>query len=1575
MLDINWNTFKAKFNGMEREVFENLSYMLFYHEHGIQIGIFRFKNQTGIETEPIAVDGTITGFQSKFYDTKLSDNKDDIIDSLKKAKSKNPNLQRVLIYSNGEFSESSLKDKKKPDYLIQIEEEAARMNLLIEWRQPSHFEKQLSLPENDYLAQYYFSLQPGIVPFLEKLTAHAEHILHAIHTDARFSGRSIKIDRSGIVDQIENNNTPIVILSGEGGSGKTAIIKELFARGVSPTYVFKAAEFHVQSIGTLFAEYGLFGLSEFLHAHDKEKKKIIVIDSAEKLADISNQDPFKEFLSALLANKWQVIFTTRNSYLDDLRFQMIEIYRLPFGLVQLDILSEDQLRVLAQTNQFTLPGDQRLMNLVRNPFYLNEYLQHYDESSQQMQIGKFRQLLWNKKIQHSSVKTGNIHVEREQCFLALAKRRCETGHFFINGEGCAPEALAQLAADDVIQYESTQSGYFITHDIYEEWALEKVIQFQYQQRENLPNFFSRIGNSLSVRRAFRSWLSEKLAEKGRIVIDFVNEAFVSKDVEAFWKDELLVSVLLSDHADSFFELFEDQLLADNRFYLHKIIFLLRTACKEVDPFIQQFLLHSRKENLSPGVIYTQPKGCGWEAAILFVHKKLDAITQDDLTLIIPLLSDWLSKNDTGAAAKSAGLTALHFYRLSETDSHSYPSQVEDSLLTVVLKATKELLPELAGISEALLQESFSRRQPYDNLREMVLTKNHDALLFIMLMPDYTMRFARQVWFNGDEPRHPFDSGGVGVEKYYNIRSHWHHEYFPASALQTPVYYLLIKHTQQTIDFILDIVNQAIISYHASGFDEHASEIDVIIGDQNTKQIISGGIWSIFRGNGSPVSPYLLQSIHMALEKYLLGRIKANHVEEVKRHLRYLLLKTRSASITAVVASVVMAAYDQLFDIAILLIDNPDFFRFDNSRLLQESGVKGLYSLGAIGDARNKEFNDERIATCEDSHRQRSLEHIALQYQYFKTEQTSDEEAERRTKLIQEAIDRLYATIPDENASSEQSKILRLLLTRIDRRKMNPKVTTVERGFQIEFNPTLEPDLKQMSEESVAQVDNLYKYTRVKIWASNHFDPRKSQGEYPEFDNGPEPALKQTREVLERFKQPDSIGQFGMFNYGLPGFTCAAILKKYGDQLSAADHEFCKQGILAYAAAPLQDGYEYQIADGTEAAISAIPFLYKYFPQDATIFNSILLFVLFDPYPIGEYKRICDYAIEALRDSLYELSPENFNRILSAFIRLKPRYDTLVKKKRTVYGITRAQLLEEFENEIGDKIDGEELWSPISTPLDFKELRIGTADMVFQLLPPMTGDVIHLSHAKQILENYLPTILKETRYSEKNEEDDYRLKMRFSKKYARFLLLREVSTIAEWVAPLTKSFQVSNQMARLISDLVSEEDDLNRYDSFWAVWEHLYPFVKAVAIKNRHHRLEELIYNYLLAWPYWKDTAKSWRSLKQKDAAFFKRVSEEMGANPTVLYSICKFLNQIGSEFAGEGLHWITDIISKNPKLAEEDVSPNTIYYLEVIIRKYVYLNRTKIKTEKRLKEKVIVILNFLVGKASVNAYLLREEIM
>jgi hypothetical protein len=145
---LNWKVFELKYDKREQWAFEQMSYLLFCVEMDCRIGLFRYKNQTGIETEPVEKEGEFYGFQAKYYTTSVSDNKDDIIDSIRKAKTKNNQLNVIYLYLNQELSESSKKDKKKPQYQTDIEKAAQKVSVEVIWRVPSHFECQLSLPEN-----------------------------------------------------------------------------------------------------------------------------------------------------------------------------------------------------------------------------------------------------------------------------------------------------------------------------------------------------------------------------------------------------------------------------------------------------------------------------------------------------------------------------------------------------------------------------------------------------------------------------------------------------------------------------------------------------------------------------------------------------------------------------------------------------------------------------------------------------------------------------------------------------------------------------------------------------------------------------------------------------------------------------------------------------------------------------------------------------------------------------------------------------------------------------------------------------------------------------------------------------------------------------------------------------------------------------------------------------------------------------------------------------------------------------------------------------------------------------------
>ena len=151
---LNWNAFGVKYSNYEQKAFENLSYELFCLEKGNTIEIFRYFNQTGIETMPIGN----CGFQAKYYTTPISKNKIDIIDSINKTKSKHPNINTINFYINREFSESPDKGSIKPKYQVEIESFAIELNIVIEWRVPSNFEIPLSQFTNRHIHNRYFEL-------------------------------------------------------------------------------------------------------------------------------------------------------------------------------------------------------------------------------------------------------------------------------------------------------------------------------------------------------------------------------------------------------------------------------------------------------------------------------------------------------------------------------------------------------------------------------------------------------------------------------------------------------------------------------------------------------------------------------------------------------------------------------------------------------------------------------------------------------------------------------------------------------------------------------------------------------------------------------------------------------------------------------------------------------------------------------------------------------------------------------------------------------------------------------------------------------------------------------------------------------------------------------------------------------------------------------------------------------------------------------------------------------------------------------------------------------------------------
>jgi len=292
-----------------------------------------------------------------------------------------------------------------------------------------------------------------------------------------------------------------------------------------------------------------------------------------------------------------------------------------------------------------------------------------------------------------------------------------------------------------------------------------------------------------------------------------------------------------------------------------------------------------------------------------------------------------------------------------------------------------------------------------------------------------------------------------------------------------------------------------------------------------------------------------------------------------------------------------------------------------------------------------------------------------------------EEAEKRQKELWNILDDYYSQLPDKDKETEEDKTWKLFLARMDRRKMNITTERRDEGIVIQFNPELEPELKEYSEKSIAKSSEFTKYSPLKLWASYRIKNNEKYKEYKQYEENPKLAFKELKEVVNELKENKS-PEFYLFNHSIPAEVCSVLIKYHIDKLLKKEKEFCKDIILEFASLSLRTNYQYQISDGVESAISVLPILFKEFPEERDTIKTILLLTLFDPYPIGTYAEFADFPTRAVKE-LFTISFEDAQSLLLGYLYLKPKYEFLRGKLRQknyargIYQVRENELIEAF----------------------------------------------------------------------------------------------------------------------------------------------------------------------------------------------------------------------------------------------------------------------------------------------------------
>ncbi len=1564
-IPIDWKVFEYKFSSNPRTAFENLSYALFCAEFNIDHGVFRYFNQPYIETQPVDTnDNYITGFQAKYYDasTSISDRVQDFKEAIKGAKGKYHNINRLIIYTNKELSASSKKDKTKPQYQINIEKCGEDEGVRIEWRVKSNFEIMLQSSKLSALRDLYFNPNNGLQNYLESVDNHTEALMNTIESTIRFSEKTIKISRNEeFADYLDWDNSVLVVY-GNAGTGKSGFIKD-YVFSMKGKYddlvlvTFQATDFDVENEESVLSSLHSsdYGINDLLSAYSVDEKKICVIDSAEKYCTFKNPLVIKKVIQNFINQGWKIVVTIREQYKEGFCNSVLE--NATYKPVCIDKITGDELSSLTKTYDFALPEDNKLCGLLYNLFYLKIYLKLISTNLNAPSNTKsFKEYIWQFIIRNESIKRDNLPARRENLavniLLTLLKKESYIYKADADDDNQALECLEESGI--ISPYDNSGDLWLFSHDVYEELVFNHIISSRYDNDRNIKSLTGGLPSSFRTRKMFRIWLEAKLNEPDDFFLPFLIDILQENSLEQSWKDETLIALMNTANDDAY-QIMESLLSQDNFSMFTRTVFLLNTACINLN--LETIKLFEGNEVIN--YRFTKPFGDAWNHIFSYIKKNINLIPWNtkNLSVVIESMKSWVNNNASGETTRLIGQIALSLRKMIWTKcKQSYRSEGKEfnsSLNKIILQSAFEIKDELTNIIDDIIQHKAFRHST-ENYE--LLTKSLSDIFgcgrICHAMPTKLMDLAKAYWLFIEDNNH---YSSIRLNDSFGLNEHIDFDYYPSSAFQTPIYFLLKSSPRECIDFIISLMNHCAVIYQKSDLNldySECSEIEIILtNDNKIKQIGSERLWELYRGTG--VAPHLLASVLMALEKFLLDYIDNVPKEQAVSICLYLLKESNNVAITSVVMSLVLANPDKLFDISCILLKTKEVFSFDYKRLSSE------YSANAFrGSNLNKKlFDDERIASNKQKFRQTSFENMILNYQ-FRDNSISESDFKNRLNKLYEIIDETK-----ENIDSWEP-LYQYPYYRMDLRtyKQTGKSFVNDNRLCVPVESELPDNLKEISRKQQEKTDQISVFTELMLWSSYRYKNNEKYKEYKRFEDNPIAALEELNEIMEAENRPELFLEDSTVIY-----TAAVLLRDFSNQLDDELKNDCKTIILSAGYKMLESE---QFAFQVEERKAIVNELSRMSSEETFIADwdnpmFLLLAIMMD-----YRKQYINNLVNPLY-VLWEINPDiakQFFYIFSTMIPLKNKENTI-------------SFMESHKDEImslySESIDNLE-------SIDISKLDFNALMYLCAILNANDNSVLPFVIKSG---KYIWQLLFTSKYDNGYNRNFY-LEVDYKKWFADYLLNLSAEKQNELIKAFMPKVDINREFKDLLSWILICEDSRPRYDSFWNLWISIREYIFASYEEsiesykdiNKSERIglgrEDALMYYLIANPFWSERVNEWHSLKEKDSSFYLVASNRLGYNPTTLFSIAYVLNTIGKKvFFNNGIVWLSSIIEHNPHLLHKTLPENTIYYIEEYIYYYVKKDNSNFRFDNVTKKKVLEVLDFLVNRGSTVGFLLREDIL
>ncbi len=1426
------------------------------------------------------------------------------------------------------------------------------------------------------LQQRHGSLGASEQRILRALKDHTAPVLRRIRSTI---GQDFHLQRAALVQKVlgELETAQVVLVSGPAGSGKSAIGKDaiLLLSHDQFAFGFRAEEFAQPHIDATLHAGQISASAETVAAIlAAQGRKVVLVESVERLLEKATRDAFSDLMGLAAADRGMcIVLTCRDYSTEQVRASFLRPAGINHAVVSVPPLEDPELaEVEATFPALAYPlKSPALRDILRNPYFLDKALEISWSAERPVPESEreFRALFWRQIVRADQGAPPGTARRRDEVFQEIAVRRSRALSAYVLCGDLDPAAVAGLRQDSlIVSSEENPLLVATAHDVLEDWAILQWIEERHLTGEgSFKDLSSAIGAHPAVRRSYRKWVAELVDRDPAAADRLFRAAIAETDISAQFRDDTLVSLLKAPSSPEFLTRHEAQLLATDRALLKRVIHLLRVACVTTPVWLAGAAGH--------GSIFNVPDGPSWATVLRLVHSNIDGFTPQERLLLLGLIEDavrnvsWWAPELDGAEF----VAGIGHWLLAGFDDYG-SEEPRKRVLRVIAKIPKADAARFEAALRGAVKEGQRRDRIADDFRE-ILFSGVDGMPAARDLPDLVVSVATEYLLASehDLQEDRYSRSSLDLETHFGIKEGLRSDFFPASALRGPWIPLLRHHPRQALDFFIKVFNHSADWYaHPRVHDplEPAWEIELTFVDGTIrKQWGNPRLWNLYRGTS--VGPYVLQSLLMALEKWLLD-FASQYPQQLDGVLVDILRRTDSAALAAVVASVATSYPHSSGEALLVLLSAPDYIALDRGRMAGESQASALSGMFPQLRAENKVYEEERKKANQLPHRGKDLEAAIINLQLGPL-----------APRVHAILDRHLAALPPKPEQNESHLVWRLAIHRMDLRQYTvseasgPTIPDGEGNAgesskrYIQLKPTAPaPDVQAMVDESAAELSTMNARLGILMWGLHVFE-RKNGNHDP----------SRWREKLAEARTMDREAERRDGSQHGPGIVAAVCVRDHWEDMSVDEQDWCVDVVCSEILRQSDQWDRFKraqrfsmAADRPSAAVVSL--LLGKPLTEAQMLRVREAFAAAITHPIDEVRWYATWGIDGqfwAVDRVMALRCVNAIATEATLID-----DAWEAEERHPYNERRQ--LDEITAEAARAVRqrfwqegaiAENAHNTVDISEGFGAEAIGRMLAIFGQVPQDPAAVAAFARASRTLVERWNADDNGKRRRERNFEAESTV----STLLQRFLMRTSNESAQEILRPVLEAInRHPREIYSIVQGLTSIEDSSPNTPHYWFLWRLFAEGVKRAKwvsrLEDEHPSGSEMLSAIFLTL-YWKDNVRHWRSL-EGHADHVHALFEALPPSSIVLDDYVRFLYHVGERSFPEAFVRVANSL-KRGNVRTMLAKTNTVFLLEVLLQRHVYGRPMELKRDTAVRQAVLFLLDILVENGSSAAFRMRDD--